>query len=724
MRKLAIFTAAFAIMAALYVYDAIDGWAVWLAVGMLVLSVSARGMRFRRASIFFLGAAMSLLWCLCYEQVFLRDIVLLDGTEQTVCVQVLEHPQETDRGAYAICGYDDRKVLLYGGADLLKADVGDLVTCRVTVKTKTDDRGSRASGTVAVFYGKGGLSIEPGTMTLPQRLRTWLQGRIDLLYKGQTRALVKALLTGDRSDLSYKIYNALSVAGLSHAVAVSGMHVSILVGMLALLFGKSSRLTAVLGIPIIVSFALMTGASPSVCRAAVMQILLLLAPLVRRERDDITSLAAAAFVLLAQDPWCIASVSFQLSFAAVAGLMLFSSTIQKKLLLLLKGPKWIRRFVASGVAATLSATLITLPLTMFYFGMVSIVGLPVNLLTLWAVELVFVWGLISCLIGSLGTCVAFAVDILSRYILQIAVLVSKRPFSAAYVQNIPLMLCAVAGYLLAVVASLRKSIPVRWCACAVLVLYLVGILSSHISFLRDPWHMAMLDVGQGQCVVLRIGDLTAMIDCGGSDAEDAGEYAARFLHSAGIRKIDALILTHYDDDHAGGAVQLMDRVQVDTVFLPAIGADCEIGTLIAEAAPQVHYVSSAAEIRVPNGSITLFPPVFSENDNNAGVCVLAMAEKYDILITGDIDAMAELRLLSRWHLPQVELLVAGHHGAATSSCAPFLEAVCPQFVAISVSADNTYGHPHEEALQRFEEIGAEIYRTDLMGDLHFYPERR
>lgn len=724
MRKLAIFAAAFALAAALYVYDVVDTAAVGISIGALMLSVAGRIFRYRRAGIFFLGVAMSLLWCLCFEQIFLRDIVILDGTEQTVCVQVLEPPEETNRGAYALCAFEDCEVLLYGGTDLLDADVGDLVTCRVKVKTKTDDRSSRASGTVAVFYGRGALSIEFGIKTLPQRVRSWLQTRIDQLYEGQPAAFVKALLTGDRSDFSYKTYNALSVAGLSHAVAVSGMHVSILVAMIAIFFGKASRLTAIFGIPVIILFALMTGASPSVCRAAVMQILLLSAPLVRRERDDITSLAAAALVLLVQDPWCIASVSFQLSFAAVVGLMLFSGPIQKKLLSLRSSPKWLYRFVVSGISATLSATLTTLPLTLFYFGMVSIVGPLVNLLTLWAVELVFVWGLISCLIGGLGSYVAIVVDAFCRYILQLVVLVSRWPFAAAYEQNIPLMVWAVLMFFLAAVALVWNRFPKGWVACVMTALFLVGSLTSYVGFLRDPWHMTVLDVGQGQCIVLRIGRFTAMIDCGGSDSEDAGEYAARYLHSAGISRIDALILTHYDDDHAGGAIQLMDRVQVDTVFLPSIGADSEVAVSIAETAPKVQYVASASEIKMPTGSITLFPPVFSENDNNAGVCVLATAEKYDILITGDIDAMAELRLLSRWHLPQVELLVAGHHGAATSSCEPFLEAVCPQNVAISVSADNTYGHPHEETLQRFDEIGAEVYRTDLMGDLHFYPERR
>ena len=229
-----------------------------------------------------------------------------------------------------------------------------------------------------------------------------------------------------------------------------------------------------------------------------------------------------------------------------------------------------------------------------------------------------------------------------------------------------------------------------------------------------------MNVGQGQCLVLQIGDYTALIDCGGSYPEDAGEQAARFLHGAGVTRADALIVTHYDDDHAGGAAQFLERVKVDSIYLPPVKGTDETASAIAQFA-RPHYVTEMVEICLPEGVLTILPPVSQENPNNSGVCVLATAEEYDILITGDLDSLSEMRLMTLWKLPDVDLLVAGHHGAKTSTSQPLLDMVRPETVVISVGENNRYSHPHEETLQRLADIGAQVYRTDLSGTLYFHP---
>lgn len=718
MRKLAIFSAAFALAAAVYVYELAGSWVLWLAAGSLVLSVFGRLYGLCRVSIFCIGITAALFWCSGYEQMFLKNAFLCNETEQTVRIEISQAPYLTARGASAYGRLGRYEVILYGDETLLSANAGDAVTCRAFLKVEKDNLQRRSDGVILRVYGKTAMQIEPGVPSVPQRLRMWMQEKIDTLYSGQTAGLVKALLTGDRFDLSYETKNALSVAGLSHAVAVSGMHVSILITMVAMLCGYQPRLMAIFGIPVTVLFALMTGASPSVCRAAVMQIMLLLAPLVRRERDSATTLGAAALVLLVQNPWCIASISFQLSFAAVAGLMLFSSPMHKRILSLKEKPGKILSVIASGVSATLSAALPTLPLTIYYFGLVSIVAPLTNLLVLWAVTGVFTLGMSSCFLGEM---VSWAAALLSRYILAAADIVAALPFSAAYPYNAPLVVWSVVFYFFLAAVLLFRRFPVRWGACLLTAGFLACTLVPYVRFVSRNWGLHVLDVGQGQCLVLQIGDYTALIDCGGSSPDAAGENAARFLGSVGVSHVDALILTHYDLDHAGGAAQFLARVAVDTVYLPSVGADCEIAEKIEGAAKKVEYISSLTEILLPNGYITLLPPVSTENSNNAGVCVLARAEEYDILITGDIDQNAEWLLLSRWELPDVDLLIAGHHGAKTSTSEALLQQVRPEIVAISVDGENSYGHPHDETLQRLENFGAAVYRTDLAGDLYFHP---
>lgn len=718
MRKLAIFSAAFALAAAIFVYLLSDARVIWIAGACLALSVLGRLLGLKRVAIAGLGISVGFLWSLCYQQIWLKDAILLDERDEIVTVRVSQLPYETNYGAAAHCRMDRYEAILYGDDSLLSVQPGDTVLCRVQIETQNDSLYLRSDGIILCLYADGELSITEGSPNVPEYIRLWLQSRIDMLYEGEAAGLVKALLTGDRSGLSYETTNELSVVGLSHAVAVSGMHVSILLTMVAMLCGYQPRLMALLGIPVTILFALMTGASPSVCRAAVMQILLLAAPLVRRERDNATTLGAAALILLVQNPWCIASVSFQLSFAAVAGLMLFSGRMQRRILRLKKKPGKVLRFIASGVSATLGATLPTLPLTIFYFGMVSVVAPLTNLLSLWAVTGVFTFGLSSCLIGPV---VAWVAAMLSEYVLALSGFMASFPYAAAYLQNIPLMIWAVMLYFLLAAFLLFDRMPVRWIMCCMTAGFLACIVSAHLQFSLQPWRLTVLDVGQGQCLVLQIGSYTAIIDCGGSDPQEAGEEAARFLHSAGMTHADALILTHYDEDHAGGAVQFLRRVHTDAVYLPVTEDAQQIAKSIEETAEEIHYVTSVVEIELPNGKLTLFPPISQENDNNGGVCVLATAEEYDILITGDLDAGAESLLIANWDLPDVELLLAGHHGARTSTSGALLLTVRPETVAISVGADNSYGHPHEETLARIRQIGAEIYRTDQMGNLYFVP---
>ena len=730
MRKLAVFSAAFAVAAAVYVYLFRDVRALWLVGVCLALSALGRWQGFRRISVAGLGVAVGILWCFGWQSVVLAPAEAAYGTEQKISLTLTDEPVESRYGATVLgtvrIGRRSYEAALFTEGEVLSQNLGpgDRIDCTAQVEPsglEIEDGDSlyyRSRGVTLYLYARSELTATKGTPTVPQRLCLWLQGRIHTLYRGDTAGLVRALLTGDRSELSYSLQNDLSVAGLSHAIAVSGMHVSMLLAMISFACGGNPRLLAVTGVPIVALFALLTGASPSVCRAAVMQLFLLCAPLVRRENDGPTTLGAAALLLLLENPWSVASVSFQLSFGAVAGLFLFSGAIQTKILGLKKKAGRSLRVIASAVSATLGATALTLPLTVYYFGLISIAAPLTNLLALWAVTGIFMLGLLSCCLGPVGPAAAWVVTLLSNYVLGLCGLISTSPFAAAYPQNMLLMVWAFAAYGLVLwLLMCRRHPPVLWTLSALTAAFLVCILTGRWMFRQDPQRFTVLDVGQGQCLLLQSEDFTALIDCGGSDPEGAGEQAARLLHSAGVTRIDALILTHCDTDHSGGVAQFLDRVRVDSLFLPASdGLQMEPTT----ASQQVFLVNEVMEIAFSGGKITLYPPVLKENDNNGGVCVLATAAEYDILVTGDLDRFAEMRLLSRYALPDVDLLMAGHHGSKDSTSQILLDTVRPETVVVSVG-ENPYGHPAAETLERITAIGAEILRTDELGTIVITP---
>ena len=230
-------------------------------------------------------------------------------------------------------------------------------------------------------------------------------------------------------------------------------------------------------------------------------------------------------------------------------------------------------------------------------------------------------------------------------------------------------------------------------------------------------------MGQGQATIWEYEGFTAVLDCGGSYPEEAGEQVVRTLHGGGQTHVDAVVITHYDADHAGGVPQLLYRLRVGTLLLPDVPDESGLRQKIVDAAEaagcRVVLVSAETELEFSGGKLTVYPPISRENDNNSGICVLASAAGYDMLMTGDFDQYLEMRMISRRQLPQVELLVAGHHGAKSATSQVLLDMVMPQNVAISVGADNYYGHPSPDTLSRIEACGAGVFRTDIDGTLVF-----
>lgn len=202
MRKLAIFSGAFALAAAGYVYNLIDKMALWAAAAAIIVSLLCRIWRLRAVSLACLGVAVSLLWCSFYQQIFLMDAFIMDGSEQTVLVKITETPSKTAYGAAVSCRLDRYEAILYGNETLLDASPGDSVSCLAQIELRADDMQSRSDGTVLHLYGQEDVYILKGKPNVPQRLRMWLQGRIDALFQGEPAGLIKALLTGDRSGLS------------------------------------------------------------------------------------------------------------------------------------------------------------------------------------------------------------------------------------------------------------------------------------------------------------------------------------------------------------------------------------------------------------------------------------------------------------------------------------------------------------------------------------------
>ena len=670
------------------------------------------------------GMAFGLFWFSRYEANVLQPILALDGVTQEVSIRCSGYPEKTDYGCrtegilsvgekqYTVLCYLDAEEGIEPGS-ILSGPFRFQATAPGGMKESAYYQGERIfllayqRDEITVTEGEGNLRDKAAV--LRQKIRRILEDTLP----PDTAMFAKALMLGDTSDLDYETKTDFTVSGIRHIVAVSGLHVSILFSLLHVVSFRRRVLSALLSFPVLLLFAAVTGFTPSVSRACMMSGLMLLAALLNREYDKETALALSALVLLLVNPLVITSVSYQLSFASVAGIFLFAPGIRKWMLTF--GTGRICSYIAASVSVTLGATVLTVPLCAYYFGCVSLAAVLTNLLVLWVVGIIFYGLMALCLLQGLwsggAVILGKGIAVLIRYVLLTARIIADFPLSAVYTRSVYVVFWLILVYVLLFVFLLsenKKPLTFGCCACLGLC---IALLASWAEPRMDEVRFTVLDVGQGQCLLLQSEGKTCMVDCGGSSDASAADAAAETLLSQGISKLDVLILTHYDRDHAGAVENLLSRIRVKLLVLP--GTRPEFSLHADQTLYAVHDLALTAE----DTEIRIFASTIPGNNNENSLCVLFDTEKCDILVTGDRDSFGERMLLRNADIPDVDVLIAGHHGSKNATCEELLTAVRPEIVCISAGRDNGFGHPAPELLARLENYGCSVYRTDLHGDI-------
>ena len=570
----------------------------------------------------------------------------------------------------------------------------------------------------------GGASLS----ALPARLNKLLRDRADRVFPQDCRAFLKALMLGDKRDFyaDDALYVAMSRSGLMHIAAVSGLHIAFLVGFLCLLFGNGRR-GALVSVALVWVFVLVTGMSKSALRAAIMQTFLLLAPLLRRENDPLTSLSAALALILAFNPFAAKSVSLQMSFAAMAGIVCFGQRLYDFFLRPL--PESARGGPLAwplGVAASsLSVMVFTTPLTALHFSYVPLLSLLSNLACLWAVSLCFCLAWAACLLAPvplLGAGFVWGCAVLSRFIRFVAGEVAGLPHAVLYMETDGALCWMLATYALLILGLLlRRRTRLRVLLPVSLSLALLaGVIWRTERFYRETDCLTVLNVGQGQCIAALAGDATAVVDCGNINTiDDAGSLAGEYLLGRGRRSVELLILTHLHADHADGAVRLMELLPVDTLVLPADAEDenglrGKILSCAERHGTRVVSVERDAEASAGRINAKLYRLAEDGGENERGLAVRLTIGETDLLTTADAPKRLERALAAREDLSGVEILVAGHHGSKYASSKELLREAGGELAAVSVGY-NTYGHPAQETLDALEACGYHVMRTDRDG---------
>ena len=727
MRKLVWFTLGFAASCAFFTYGRAPLLLV-LPLIVLLLPLVTKSKRKEKTLLSLLGVILGLTWCFRFEAAVLKPVHALDGQTAEASIRCDTYPVETDYGLRTEgtirLGNRDYGVLCY-----LKPDTEIAPGMILSGSFRFRVTAPGASADSVHYQGRKIflLAYPRGTVTVTQDEKNWQdhaqefrQKLLVLLEAALPRdaaQFARALLLGDSTGLDYETLTDLTVSGIRHIVAVSGLHVAILFSLVNDASFRRRTVTAILLAPVLVVFAAMTGFTPSVSRACIMSGLMLLAGLVKRVYDAPSALCVAALVLLVGNPLAVASGSFQLSFASVAGIFLFSTRLRGWFYPRLRPrlPESVARYLTVSLSVTLGATVLTVPLSALQFGAFSLVSLVTNILALWVVSFLF-YGLVGLCIVSLFwpaavPLLAVPVTALIRYILICAGFMADFPLASVYTRSHYITLWLIFVYVLLVLWQTKsRRIPEALCGCLGFSLCL-ALAASWAEPMMDDTRITVLDVGHGQSILLQTEGRNFLIDCGGSTDAMAADAAAEALLSQGISRLDGFIITHSDSDHAGGAGELLTRVSTELLILPAVweGEDLPAGETV--------YASEELLLTAGTAKIHIYPAEAPSNDNENSLCILFDGENCDILVTGDRSGSGEMSLLEHTAIPDVDVLIAGHHGSKLATSEELLHAARPEIVCISAGDDNAFGHPAPELLERLEAFGCTVYRTDLQGDI-------
>jgi len=758
MRKLAILSFYFAVAIFISKYIISFDWLLTCAIVAAICALTGffykcDALFRKRIIIASLAMSIGFLWFLTYTLVYVRPYQELHDESVVTTVTITDYPvARRVRGyrvdvSFQLDGKSATKLRLYynNETELKPGDVAE-ISARLYRTDITSDgdpfdalisRGillsGRVSGNIEV------IDFDNSFRYLPKRVAERVAQKADEIFPADISHFMQALLMGKRDELysDTSLSSSLSASGIIHIVSVSGMHIAFLMGFLAQII-RNKRLFSFYGIPILLFFMAMSGFTPAVTRAGIMQIFLLSAPLFRRERDSITSLSFALFVLLALNPYSISSVGLHLSFSATLGIVLFSSRISSAVTDSLRSNKQYRKkipraiinFIISNLATTMGALIFAIPLTAIHFGYVSIIAPITNLLTIGVVSLVFPLGLIAVLLSFispvLGGIIAFPVSQAARYIIYIARSFSTIPYSIVYSSHAHIMLWLAYVYTMFSLLPLLKArfrqyiLPI----CISLILLFILILVTPFSSNINADSITVVDVGQGLSVVMTSEDFTMVVDCGSISENNPGEIVHEFLMNIGRTSIDLLALTHFHSDHSNGVEFLLSRVSVALLAIPDPQGDFfayDIIELARSRGTAIIYVTETLSIELGDENDTtifLYPPMGVGDPNEQGLSVLTVGD-INALITGDMNSSTERALLRFATLPKLDLLVVGHHGSRHSTSDELLDALLPDIAVIPVGR-NSFGHPAQEVLDRLNRIGAIVFRTDEHGHVTIY----
>jgi competence protein ComEC len=570
--------------------------------------------------------------------------------------------------------------------------------------------------------------------------------------------LLTGILIGNKENLSTEIQESFRNSNLSHMLAVSGAHVSYIILGITVLLNKSKinkKISKIITIIALILFIILTGATASVTRACIMAIYVIVASLLYKKPNTFIGISISILIILLINPYNLLDVGLQLSYGGTLGIILFNKIFEGKIklpnikiLLISK----ILNSLKQMLIVSISANLIIFPIIAFHYNTVSLTFFISNILAGPILGIIIILGFITIFISfvsiKISKVFSFILSMFLKLLILIANFSSNLPLSKIYVKT-PSIFLIIIYYLILLIflysikrkklhrfekILIKKVKNRKFKKSVIAIILVVVIVFQLVKIIPSNLKIYFIDVGQGDStLIVTPKNKTILIDGGGSSSDnyDVGKNTLLpYLLDRGITKVDYMFISHFDMDHCGGLLYILENLKVKNVIIGKQFDNSEnyktFLNIIKSKKIKVNMVEEGVKINIEKN--LYFDVIWPSNkqavtnnsiNNNALVCKLNY-KNFTMLFTGDIEEETEKILVSKYlgtNALKANVLKVGHHGSKTSSTQEFLELVKPQIALIGVGKNNKFRHPNEDVLERLKNLNCKIYRTDEMGEV-------
>ncbi len=573
-------------------------------------------------------------------------------------------------------------------------------------------------------------------------LRLALDKRIAKLFPKSSSGIVSAALIGDKGDIDEHIYDMYQRSGISHLLAISGLHISILgLGIYKLLrkFLKFNYLTSCISVSgLLILYALLTGFSSSVVRAVAMLIIACIADVIGRSYELSSAAALSLIISLVISPYNLTQGAVLLSYTAVFSISMVGSKLIKI--------SAVRQPVLKSLLLSITISFYTLPIILHFFYSFSPYSILLNLIVIPLMSFVLYFSVAAIVCSYINIVpaklCAMATHIILEFYIYLIRFFEKMSFFSM-LMGIASIVATVIYYVILLTVLclylnkklrklyLKKSRQRTAALCTFILIHICSICLLY-AYRGADTEIKFIDVGQGDGIYMSVKGQDILIDAGSTSNKQPGKYVLEpFLKSQAVDDLEKVFITHADRDHSSGIIYLLEEsdIGIDTIYLPILAKDDDEFDYIREAAglkgTRIVYITQFDKLNIAEDiSFTCISPsadMETEDSNEKSIVLLYREGDFKLLLTGDAGIATEEIILKderiRELIKEVDILKVGHHGSFTASGDEFVRHISPEYAILSYADNNIYGHPHRETLYTLDKYKVKAYHTAVSGQI-------